>query len=106
LALEKTFKVLLHQRGIQDLKDFGHDMKMLREAAESVGIGIEKRKTEKLPHWKVAASRRYGESILNPSEAFIIYQAILEIMYDLIKHVKQTIVISDAEFLLKKAPWV
>lgn len=106
LAVEKTLKVFLLQKGHTGVKGLGHDIGKICEEAKTKGLACDPKKISKLPHWKVSSNARYGENHMEVSNAASIYDAALDIMAETSEKIDRTIILNNGGFLLKKPRWV
>ncbi|MFZ6687625.1 hypothetical protein ACO0K0_07750 [Undibacterium sp. SXout11W] len=103
LAVEKAFKVLIHQNG-NEIK--GHDLVELSNKAKLIGLNVTQETLQKLPHWKTSIEYRYGEKEIAIDEAVEVYIAALHLLYEITTKLRRDLVINNAKFLLKKPNWV
>lgn len=105
-AVEKTFKVFLHQQGHTNLAVFGHDLAKLDEAATAKDLVVSRDALAKLPKWKAAIGNRYAEHENMMGEVVEIYDLALQLMDEITRKMQRDYVVNNAGFLLKKPAWV
>lgn len=103
LAVEKAFKIYLHQHR----NTFPtHDLSLLSKRAQSYGLTVTKAVLEKLPFWKTASNYRYADNNVQIEYAVEIYDAALQLVDEIAAKLRRKLVINNAGFLLQKPKWV
>jgi hypothetical protein len=105
LAIEKTIKLYLRQRGISPPNS--HDLLALNVLAEAQGEFHNSRAMlYKLPTAEEAIRCRYGENDdITLDRAIKVYQTTIGLINQFSKALNRTFVFDNAEFLIKAPPW-
>lgn len=103
LAIEKSFKVLLNQKTGD--KHTGHDLTVLSKNLKEYLPDLDLSPINDLPSDKEAIKMRYSEQVQTINEAMEFYKTALLIVYRLTSALDKELIINNASFLLKKAPW-
>jgi len=103
LAVEKAFKVFLHQNGTMLEK---HDLTKLSSLAKNYGLTVTEVVLKKLPHWKQSSDYRYAEQEVYIDYAVEIYDAALQLVDEIASKLRRIVVMDNVGFLLQKPKWV
>ena len=106
LAVEKAFKVFLHQHGNTDMKALGHDLSKMSGAAKEFGLVVNPKALAKMPHWKAASDSRYAQKAVDIDDVVAIYDIALQLMFEITAKMKRIVVLNNGGILLRKPDWV
>jgi len=103
LAVEKAFKVYLHQHR-DNVKT--HDLDTLSKRAQKFGLTVTEPTLKKLPFWKKSSDYRYAEEEVYIDYAVEMYDATLQLIDEITSKLRRHIVMNNAGILVKKSKWV
>lgn len=103
LAVEKAFKVYLHQNG--NIRKT-HDLATLYERAQDCGLSVTEAVLKKLPFWKKSSDYRYAEEEVYIEHAVEIYDAALQLVDEITSKLHRRLVINNGAILMRKPKWV
>ena len=103
LAVEKSFKVYLHQKG-NNRKI--HDLEKLSQQAQLSGLSVTEAVLKKLPFWKKSSDYRYVEEEVYIEDAVEIYEAALQLVDEITSKLHRELVINNGAILIRKPKWV
>lgn len=106
LAVEKTFKVFLHQHGNTDMKALGHDLSKMSGASKEFGLAVSPKSLAQMPHWRAASDSRYAQKAVDIDDIVAIYDISLQLMSEIAAKIKQIVVLNNVGILLRKPDWV
>lgn len=101
-AVEKAFKVFLHQNG---KNIFGHDLDLLAREARPLGLEVTEKTLRKMPSWKTAIQYRHAEKEIAIADAMAIYDPALQLIYEITSALRRDVVVNNAGFLIKTSKW-
>jgi hypothetical protein len=102
-AAEKAMKVLLRQKTGQH--SFKHDLMKLREELAGHEV-IAEALVDRLPSGKEVIAIRANETPIRLDQAFGVYNAALELVWDVVGRFEKKFNVRDASFRIRKAPWL
>ena len=103
LAIEKSIKVLIHSKSGNS--KHGHNLDDLISHLSKFESGIDSSGLAGLSSDKDAIKLRYAEMIKTPIDAFEYYLIALGFVGDIVSRLEQKVLIKNASFILKIAPW-
>lgn len=102
LALEKSFKVLIHSK--LNEKATGHDLKKLHEKIELIIPNMDITFISELPSDKDAINLRYSEKIRSTRDAAKYYKIALNTILVLTERLNRSASFANVSLLMKKSP--
>jgi hypothetical protein len=103
LAVEKSFKIFLHQ---QNTNIKTHDLEVLSKRAKEFGLTVTDTVLKKLPSWKKSTDYRYAEEEVYIDYAVEIYDAALQLVDEITSKLRRDLIFNNAGFLIQKPKWV